>query len=92
MKRFIMIFTLVILCGCTKTVYLDSNGNEIENQNTHKTMFQDQFIVIKHESSATEYYELRHIETGVHYIWVRDYVYGGLSPLYESDGAIRVTK
>ena len=90
MKRLITILTLILLCGCTKTVYVDSNGNEIDNPNVYDTKFDNQFIVVK--GSLNNYYELRHIETGIHYIWVRSGYGGGLSPLYEADGTIRVTK
>lgn len=89
MKRMIVVLTLLsVLCGCTKTVYINSDGEVIE---TPPTKFDGHFEVI-YKSDKLNYQELRHIETGVHYIYVYGGDKGGLAPLYELDGTIRVSK
>ena len=89
MKRMIVVLTLLsVLCGCTKTIYINSDGEVVE---TPLTKFDGHFEVI-YTSDKLNYQELRHIETGVHYIYMYGINGNGFSPLYESDGTIRVSK
>ena len=77
---------LIALSGCApKVVYLDENGNPVESS---KTLYHERFEIVDRFSN---FKEIRDVTTGVHY-YMYSYGYeGGLTPVYESDGSIRVT-
>lgn len=86
---------LMLMVGCgQKVVYLDAEGNEIEPQKEVEYLYQtgDRFEIVEEIDYCLS--EVRDTQTGVHY-----YLYelrskiGGLSltPIYESDGSVRVS-
>lgn len=97
-KCLVVLLALLTLVGCGKqVVYLDENGNEIDppQQEETKYIYQsgDRFEIIEEISGRLD--EVRDVETGVHYYHYQSTsVSGGLSltPIYESDGSIRVSK
>ena len=98
MRRFIGALMLVVfLGGCTKTVYLDENGNEIVPPQTEKVEYLhdsgERFEIVEDFGSLQE---VRDVTTGVHYYFYLANSYtgaSGLTPVYESDGvSVRVTK
>lgn len=90
MKKLLVALTLIMLCGCTKTVYLDQDGNEIKQvEDSINWWVEDKLEIVK--KYDTSLYEIRDIDTGVHYYLYRTVHNGGLTPVYEQDGSIRVT-
>lgn len=98
MKRFMGVLMLVVfLGGCTKTVYLNENGNEIEPPQTEKVEYLhnsgERFGIVEDFGSLQE---VRDVTTGVHYYFYRissTSGVSGLTPVYASDGvSVRVTK
>lgn len=95
-KYLIILLSLLTLVGCKqKVVYLDENGNAIENPLQQKEVDYinysgDRFEIV--EKITSELKEVRDTQTGVHYYYF--YVGYGmtLTPIYESDGSIRVSK
>lgn len=92
MKRILITLTLItFLCGCSKTVYLDEYGNEIEQPN-YLYGTGDRFEIINEFDDYL--YEIRDVTTGVHYYLYEIYTSNGgrgLTPVYESDGSVRVS-
>ena len=98
MRRFVIVGVLIaFLGGCTKTVYIDGNGNEVVppqhlKQVTYLSGTEKRFEIVEEFGDYLK--EMRDVTTGVHY-----YFYSiastsgvsGLTPVYESDGSVRVT-
>lgn len=98
MGRFIIMVTLVIfLGGCVKTVYIDENGNEVTppqqpKQIVYLSETEERFEIVEEIGRYLD--EVRDVTTGVHYYFYRINSasgFSGFTPVYESDGSVRVT-
>lgn len=87
---------LLVMFGCEqKVVYLDAEGNEINMPKEAEYLYKtgNRFEII--EEIDRDLSEVRDVQTGVHYyLYELHSSYGGLSltPIYESDGSIRVSE
>lgn len=83
MKRFLLLvlisFNIFLLVGCQQNLITTKDDQYLENG----------FEVI---TDGNKIQEIRNIETGVHYYMRTDCNLGGLAPVYNSDGTLRITK
>lgn len=94
MKKYLTLLSaMFILSGCTKTIYLDENGNEIEPPKEESVDYVEsmgeKFEIIEEFDILKE---VRDVDTGVHYYLYYTGYKCGISPVYESDGSVRVTR
>ena len=96
MRKFLAILSLsVLLCACSKVVYLDQDGNKIEPPKEEERVeylsrSDERFEIIERIGYSID--EIRDVKTGVHYYCFNYSKYGnGITPVYLSDGSIKVT-
>lgn len=94
-KCLVVLLTLLTLVGCQqKVVYLDENGNEInppkQEEVDYVSSSGERFEIIERISSYLK--EVRDSQTGVHYYYLSSNHGKSLTPVYESDGSVRVSE
>lgn len=94
-KCLVILLTMLTLVGCQqKVVYLDENGNEIippkQEKVDYVSISGERFEIVERISSYLK--EVRDSQTGVHYYYLSAGYGKTLTPIYESDGSVRVSE